>query len=83
MTKDNKRDIGIPADTGSLRLSVLSAEYADYHVTPADSVPPPQGTVLTIRPRKVAAFDQDMGINAPVSYSFTSGQCALHERDFP
>ncbi|XP_037076459.1 protocadherin-like wing polarity protein stan [Pollicipes pollicipes] len=60
-----------------LTVNVIDADdqnprfYDDRYVT---TLPrrPVQGNTLTIRPRRVRAFDQDIGINAPVAYTFTA-----------
>lgn len=33
-----------------------------------------QGTRLRVQPREIAAYDQDLGINAAIVYSFNSGE---------
>jgi hypothetical protein len=33
-----------------------------------------QGTELQLHPRNIAAFDQDVGINATILYSFNGGE---------
>jgi hypothetical protein len=38
-----------------------------------------QGTRLQIQPRDIAAYDQDLGINAAIYYSFNSGSLRLRE----
>lgn len=38
-----------------------------------------QGTRLKIFPDEIAAYDQDIGINAPVYYTFNAGKSSFHK----
>lgn len=44
--------------------------FLDDRYTAILPEPPTKGTVLYIKPRDIKAFDQDLGINAPVFYTF-------------
>jgi hypothetical protein len=38
-----------------------------------------QGSRLLIQPRDIAAYDQDLGINAAIYYTFNSGEMKLRK----
>ncbi|XP_043245021.1 protocadherin Fat 3-like isoform X2 [Amphibalanus amphitrite] len=66
-----------------LTVNVIDADdqnprfFDDRYVTTLPTEPR-QGDVLTLRPRRLRAFDQDIGINAPVTYAFTSDGADSH-----
>nr|CAD7428748.1 unnamed protein product [Timema monikensis] len=73
-------DQGVPAqysDT-TLYVNVIDADdqnprFFDDRYMAVFPENPTQGTRLKIRPRDIAAYDQDMGINADIYYTFNSG----------
>nr|CAD7397929.1 unnamed protein product [Timema cristinae] len=74
------QDQGVPAqysDT-TLYVNVIDADdqnprFFDDRYMAVFPENPTQGTRLKIRPRDIAAYDQDMGINADIYYTFNSG----------
>ncbi|GLG93434.1 Protocadherin-like wing polarity protein stan [Gryllus bimaculatus] len=78
------QDQGVPpqhSDT-TLQVNVMDADdqnprFYDERYTALLPEPPVQGARLRVRPREIAAYDQDVGINAPVLYSFNSGEYSL------
>nr|CAD7437671.1 unnamed protein product [Timema bartmani] len=74
------QDQGVPAqysDT-TLYVNVIDADdqnprFFDDRYMAIFPENPMQGTRLKIRPRDIAAYDQDMGINADIYYTFNSG----------
>ncbi|KAJ3655050.1 hypothetical protein Zmor_014194 [Zophobas morio] len=44
--------------------------FLDDRYTASVPEPPKRGSVLIVKPRDIKAFDQDLGINAPVFYTF-------------